>query len=828
VSEEEIIKEGIAAARSGDLTRAASLFAQVVKTNPSSERGWFLLGMSCSTLEQREYCLRRVLDINPNHADARKYLAALSRPAPTPPVAPQQPAPSIAPKPIYKDEQEKVEKAAPVAVPVAEKPIQKPNAPKKKKPQKKKINPVLLASIVVVPVLLICGLGIAYLFVSGQMPQLTSPAAPVSSAASQTPAPTLAATSTSTLVPPTSLPSPLPTVTYQPVFENAPCNFDVPEGADVNCGYAVVPEDRTGDPSHTIKLAVAVFHSKSKNPAPEPVVFLQGGPGAEAVHLSANAYDFLVVPFLAERDFVVFDQRGTGLSEPVLNCDELKKVYSQDIHGLIPVTTRDVVYSNAFLSCNGLTRAQGVNLNAYTTVESAADLKDIVSLLGYQKVNLYGASYGTRLAQVVMRDYPEIVQSAILDSVVPIESNLFNKYPDSSESALKALFDTCASDVKCSAAYPDLETVFWDIVAKLDANPVTVTSSTYPIGTVTESVTGSTFMSVVLGSIKDSYFLSTAPQTIYRFKMGDYSTLISAQYSLPFAFDNISPGLYISMMCHEHVLTTSAEELQSLMTRRGVKDYGWLPFYGSAEDVFKTCKSWGSQGPSLGENNPVISDIPSLIITGKFDPVTPPVFGMQVAERLSHSYYFEFPNLGHTPTAADISGCAMGIAVEFINNPSVEPNRSCMSRLGQVNFLVPYTGSPELSMHTERVMGVSVEAPDDWRYIGDGFFYRGSSPLDITQIGIIHAKLSADELKDWFSLGAYGFRGLDAAPVSSGKREKNGLKWNLYTSTSNGRPVNIAMADYEGNSLVVILFSHVDERDALFQTVFLPMIDSIR
>ncbi|MBK9210586.1 MAG: alpha/beta hydrolase [Anaerolineales bacterium] len=256
----------------------------------------------------------------------------------------------------------------------------KPVQPKRAKPQKKKSNALLITAIIAAPLLMICGLGLAYLFVSAQTPRLVpADVAALPSDTAQPSPPTVDSAPTSTLLPPTVLPS-----------------------------------------------------------------------------------------------------------------------------------------------CNGLMSAQGVNLNAYSTIESAADVKDILKVLGYQKVNLYGASYGTRLAQVVMREYPEIVQSAILDSVVPVDANIFNRYPESSESALKALFETCKSDPKCNAAYPDLEAVFWNIVSKLEANPVTVTTSTYPIGTVTESMTGSTFMSVVLGSIKSSRFISTAPQTIARFEMGDY------------------------------------------------------------------------------------------------------------------------------------------------------------------------------------------------------------------------------------------------------------------------------------------------------------------
>jgi hypothetical protein len=300
------------------------------------------------------------------------------------------------------------------------------------------------------------------------------------------------------------------------------------------------------------------------------------------------------------------------------------------------------------------------------------------------------------------------------------------------------------------------------------------------------------------------------------------------QYSLPFTFDDISPGLYISMLCNEDILSNTFEEIQGISSHRGVKDYGWAPFYGRAADIFKTCKSWGSKGPSLGENKALTSDIPSLIITGRYDPVTPPMYGQQIAKNLSHSYYYEFPNLGHTPTATDKSGCAMNIAVEFLDNPTVEPDHSCMSQLAQVKFVVPYTGNPELPLQTVGVKGISVDVPTSWTDLGDGFFSRKNSALDFTQIGILQAKVTAGQLKDWFSLGAYGYRGLDTAPVSTGQRESKGLTWALYTSTSNGMPVDIAMADYGTNSVVVMLFSHIDEHDALYRTVFLPMVDSVK
>jgi hypothetical protein len=279
------------------------------------------------------------------------------------------------------------------------------------------------------------------------------------------------------------------------------------------------------------------------------------------------------------------------------------------------------------------------------------------------------------------------------------------------------------------------------------------------------------------------------------------------------------------MMCHEHILATSKTELEAISTSPGIKDYAWLPFYGNADDLFKSCQSWGSMGPLLGENEAVFSDIPSLVITGKFDPTTPPIYAKQVAAQLSNSYYFEFPNQGHVPTASDASGCAMDIVLEFLDDPREEPGRRCMDDLDDVDFVVPYTGDPPLELETKDAWGVSVEGPADWFYFG-GIFIRGNSPLDTTLVGVFQDVRTPEELVDWFSLSAYGYRGLDSAPAKVGQHQANGFNWSLYVSSSNGRPVDVAMADYGATSLVVVMFSNMDEHEALYNTVFLPMVDS--
>ncbi len=788
MSNEDTLRAGIAAAKSGDLARAAALFAEVVQADPLSEQGWLWLGKCLSARDRREYCFRRVLALNPNNYEARSQLESLSGPAKAPPaqVPPARPdiskdrnivPPASASRPVQSPftrvetfQEPKPPSADRVPAPqamswppvAAQGKSSSPTAVKaaaKANPKKKKTNIMLFVLLGFMAILVVGGAVAAFLFLSGGMNGLLAgnispPEAPLPATALTIPqasvSPTKASEPTQFPLTATSFPTAKPTVSYTPVLDKVDCPFDVPPGANVSCSYVVVPEDRTGDPSHTIRLAVAVYHSTNPNPAPDPVVFLQGGPGGEAVNLITGYYKQLVVPILEKRDFITFDQRGTGLSDPALNCDELSKAYLQDVEGLIPSSTRGLVYSNAMVSCNGLMSAKGIDLNAYTTVESSDDIKDILSLLGYQKADLYGASYGTRLAQVVMRDHPEIVNSVILDSVVPVETNSFAQSPQAMQAGLRTLFDSCATDTECNAAYPNLETVFWNLLSQLDAKPVTITTGNPQTGTVIENVDGSTVMNVIIGSIKESDLINTAPQSIYRFKNGDFSTLIATQSSLPYGFEGINIGLFISMMCHENILATTPQELQGIaVSSKDIEEYAWLPFYGSAQDIFRDCKSWGATGPTLGENAPVSSDIPTLVITGKFDPTTPPMYAQQVASHLGHSYFFEFPDQGHVPTATDTSGCAMDTVVSFLNNPSVEPDHSCLDKMSPIRFLTPYTGSPAFKLTTVDIGGATARVPEDWEPSGDGFFFRNESPFDITTVGLLIANVSSTELRNW-------------------------------------------------------------------------------
>ena len=291
-------------------------------------------------------------------------------------------------------------------------------------------------------------------------------------------------TDVATLAPIPTLP-PLQVTSRTPArFETTDCTlFNVPENIKTDCGYLLVPEDRNQPDSPLIKLAVVIARSSNPNPSPEPFVFLQGGPGASTINiLSDLSILYNTSPLfdvLENHDLIVFDQRGTGFSLPSLNCPEWDSQVYEDISQNLSRKEAQQHSIQAVLACHNRLVQEGRNLAAYTSAANAADVDDLRLALGYAKLNLYGISYGARLALTVMRDFPAGVQSVILDFVYPPQVAGNAERVRNAEHAVNLLFDRCAADTQCNAAYPELKAIFYDTVAQWDTHPITL-ALTYP------------------------------------------------------------------------------------------------------------------------------------------------------------------------------------------------------------------------------------------------------------------------------------------------------------------------------------------------------------
>jgi pimeloyl-ACP methyl ester carboxylesterase len=460
------------------------------------------------------------------------------------------------------------------------------------------------------------------------------------------------------------------TIAYQPTFEPAPCAFPVPSGYSPECGYLILPENRARPNTQFISLHVGIFRNRSGIPNLDPVVKLSGGPGSSGLNTAGYLLGKGMDAVLEQRDFIVFDQRGTGYSRPRLDCPERAAITPLLLGGRYSVEESQQAIIDSFHRCRDRLIAEGIDLSAYNSAASAADLNDLRLVLGYDKLNLYAISYGTRLALTLMRDYPHVVRSVVLDSAYPLQVNLYTALAPNAERAFNVFFDRCAADPNCSLSYPDLRTVFYRLVDELNTHPVWI--STY-IESDNQNVRldGGLLIDVLFVGLYNPSVTASMPQMIYDIRDGDYDIL---RERLALYFDS-SPalGMQMAVQCSEEFPFNAPEEAYA--AAQGVQPQIAAFFPDSVQPLFAVCKEWTVTPPDPRENLAVSSDLPALILAGEGDPITPPDWGRMVAGDLSHAYFYEFPANGHWVVRS--SNCAVLIALAFWENPTVDPGYIC-------------------------------------------------------------------------------------------------------------------------------------------------------
>jgi pimeloyl-ACP methyl ester carboxylesterase len=637
-------------------------------------------------------------------------------------------------------------------------------------------------------------------------------------AASPTPA-EVAPVPTATVAPtPTAEPAAKPV----PVFERAACPFQVPEGQAVECGFVVVPEDHSDPTGRTIRIAVAVFKDQSDEHKPDPVMLLSGGPGEKTVG-NAAAVAQMLAPIHSTRDFIVFDQRGVGLSEPALECPEYVQALFESLDERELNTALRSTF-NALMACRGRLVSEGHNLSAYNTAQNASDVNAIRTALDYDQVNLWGGSYGSHLAQAVMRDHPEGIRSVVLESVWPLQVSFSVETSATVPKAILRLLDTCAADEACNSAYPNLREVIFEVIDRLNAEPVPIT--------VTNPVDGRSYDALltgdgVLGNLKlvlyETPTMPTVPQAIYNVYNGDYA-LMTQLASLRLAyFDAISRGMQYSMMCTDDLIGRTPQEIIDIHAALPRQLVGNVDYETAVEcGIFGVCEEWPVEEAAPSAKEPLVSDIPTLVLSGEFDPVTPPEFGRLVAGYLSNSYFFEFPGAGHSGDST--SPCALGITAAFIDDPTTAPDASCIADMPGLVFAVPSEGADVVLVpYTNEELGLSGVVPAGWTEVNPGLFARGHPAVDMAVLQLSVEPVAVDDL---LRLVVQNY-GLEQRPQSTAERQAGDLTWSLYAFQVQGVPRDLALAQSEGVTLLVLMRSAVGERDALYEAVFLPALDAL-
>jgi pimeloyl-ACP methyl ester carboxylesterase len=602
-----------------------------------------------------------------------------------------------------------------------------------------------------------------------------------------------------------------------PRFEAANCWFPVAADKTVECGYLIVPEDRANPESQEIKIAVATF--KAENPtASDPLVYLEGGPGGEVLSLYPLVFDTIFGTFNQDRDVILLDQRGIGFSQPALDCPEFGAASSTILFEDPTLDETLAAYTESAEACAERLQGEGVNLAAYNSAANAADINDLRLALGYEQINLFGVSYGSRLALTMMRDFPQALRSVVIGAIYPPQVDLFTDTIASTDRVLNELFAACAADADCNAAYPDLKTVFYDLVAEWNANPVTISVTNFETGETKDAlIDGNELITGLFFALYSTELLPTMPKMIYAARSGDYSTL-STYLALYLATESrVSRGMYTSVQCNEEAAFSPAGAFEAaLAAYPQLADY-----YASAGDAATFCSVWPSGQANAVENEPVTSDVPVLLLSGQFDPITPPAWGRLAAETLSSSTFIELPNMGHD---ASLQECPASIARAFLNDPSAAPDTSCIAELAAVDFEI--AGEPvetaAITLMPLTTETYSTVIPEGWTELMAGVFARADAPTDQTALVVQSAPAASALVLQGIAAQA----GLDAAPESTGTREVNGLSWTLYSIELLGFPTQVALLENDGTTYIVTLTTLQDETEALIEMIFYPVLDS--
>jgi pimeloyl-ACP methyl ester carboxylesterase len=456
---------------------------------------------------------------------------------------------------------------------------------------------------------------------------------------------------------------------FVPTFEPAPCPIRYAPHYDVTCGYVVTPEHHSDRDGATIRVMVAIFPARSATPA-EPIIYLQGGPGSSGMARFASGLDSFGETFIQNHAFILLDQRGIGNSLPSLDCPEINELHDSALGGQ---------------ACYDRLVADGVDISAYTTVESAGDVIASADALGYEQVSLFGSSYGSTLAMTVMRHYPDRVRSVILEGVTPPEVDLSTSWASSLQRAWDQVVADCDASERCAAAYPNLDAMLVEVVQRLNAEPLALQVTDPNTGELIDlTVDGEAVLSGLQSAMYSYALVPRLPLLIAALYAGENEAVIQMAESL--AQNNVdrqSEGAFYAMRCSDDVLTTNVEADQAVLASvRPIFAEHFRDGYTAWEP---TCALWGTQLDPV-ENTPVVSDIPTLMLNGAYDPVTPPHWADAAAEQLTYGYSYTFPESTHG-VLPDF--CATRIVEQFLADPFTEPSHRCLDRYAGVAFQLP-------------------------------------------------------------------------------------------------------------------------------------------
>jgi pimeloyl-ACP methyl ester carboxylesterase len=451
----------------------------------------------------------------------------------------------------------------------------------------------------------------------------------------------------------------------------APCELNRVAGGAL-CGGFEVFEDRDRRQGRRIRLRVAVLPATGPT-EPDPLVFFAGGPGDSAV----GAASYVSGTFAAlrrSRDIVLIDQRGTGGSHP-LTCNLYPGSGAARLTGaFLPLEVVE--------ACRARLSGEA-NLGLYTTTIAVDDAAELLSALGYDRVNLVGGSYGTRMAQVFLRRHPRRVRTVILNGVSPLADRIPLTFPRDAQTALDGLLAECEHTPECRSAFPNARAEAAAVFERTRRGPIDAAVQDRESGaTVNVSLPGEMVGEVVRWLLYSPVAARRIPDLFHRAASGDWAPL--AEAAIERRRQTMTPGsigLYLSVTCAEDLPGIDPEEASRGAHGTFLGDYRY-------REQRAACGRWVAGAVPDGFHEPVASDAPVLLLSGALDPVTPPDAGAQVAARLKNSLHVVVPAGAHGFGGLRGEDCLRRLQADFIERGAVAGlDTSCVADVRPPTFV---------------------------------------------------------------------------------------------------------------------------------------------
>jgi pimeloyl-ACP methyl ester carboxylesterase len=456
------------------------------------------------------------------------------------------------------------------------------------------------------------------------------------------------------------------TNTARPGIVIKSCRLTEVDG-EARCGKYEVYEDRAAQRGRRIELRVVILPALNTRRAPDALFILAGGPGQAATDLAG----FIARTFARvrqERDIVLIDQRGTGESNG-LNCNLYGTSLQGHLGDLLPAETIKACYAQW---------DQRADLRFYTTPLAMDDLDDVRAALGYEQINLFATSYGTRAAQVYLRQYPERVRSVILKGTTPVSEPIPPFIARDAQRSLDLVIEDCRKSAACGRAFPHLKREFDEVLARFEKGGVSVQIANDENSKVERGeLSRGAFVTTLRSLLQSTATIARVPMLIHEAYRGNYSPYVREVITIRRSFSrSISIGAFLSVI--------NSEDLRLIDLGQSEGTFMGEYYYRQLRQACETLPR-GTLPP--GYREPATSSAPVLLISGQFDPATPPQNVDDVAQNLRHSRHVVIRNGSHSYTG--LSPCIDNLMADFIIRGDVKDlDASCADRIPPIAYLI--------------------------------------------------------------------------------------------------------------------------------------------